>query len=241
LGRVLLDQFSKPPIIIAGCGRSGTTLLLSILSAHPSIVGIPFETRVFCPNAYNEKSRTDFIIDINIIATHFKDQEIPNNSRWCEKTPKNIESIERILEYFHHNVKILNIVRDGRDVILSRHPENPEIFWITPKRWVNDVKAGLRFETCPQVLTIRYEDLVTAMDDTLKKVLVFLEEDYHSNLKQWHQFTKVKYHEALFEQAKPVYSDSIGRWKERIYKKRIEEFMQYPDALEMLTHYQYIN
>ena len=40
------------PLIIGGCGRSGTTLLLSVLSAHPKVLAIPHETEAFCPGAY---------------------------------------------------------------------------------------------------------------------------------------------------------------------------------------------
>ncbi len=43
-----VNQISKKcPIIIGGCGRSGTTLLLSILGSHPNIQAIKDETGLF--------------------------------------------------------------------------------------------------------------------------------------------------------------------------------------------------
>ena len=47
-GRKIHDKnFKKPPIYIGGCGRSGTTLLLSILSSHPEIFACPGELEMF--------------------------------------------------------------------------------------------------------------------------------------------------------------------------------------------------
>jgi hypothetical protein len=39
-------QVERPPIVIAGCGHSGTTLLLSILDAHSAIFGVPYEAKL---------------------------------------------------------------------------------------------------------------------------------------------------------------------------------------------------
>ncbi len=41
------NRFSQSPVIIGGCARSGTTLVLAILAAHPSIYTIPNEIRAF--------------------------------------------------------------------------------------------------------------------------------------------------------------------------------------------------
>src|SRR6056297_4224217 len=41
------NNFSKPPILIVACPRSGTTMLLSILSAHPHIHAIKRQTYTF--------------------------------------------------------------------------------------------------------------------------------------------------------------------------------------------------
>ncbi len=37
----------SPPIFILGCGHSGTTLLLAMLSRHSHLYGIPYESSLF--------------------------------------------------------------------------------------------------------------------------------------------------------------------------------------------------
>jgi hypothetical protein len=225
------SKFTKTPIIIGGCGRSGTTLLLSILSAHQHIFGIPFETNTFCASS----------IDLKGINDYFLTQDIPDGSRWCEKTPRNILFVDGILKYFNNDVRILNIVRDGRDVILSRHPENPDQFWIDPERWIKDVKAGIEVENKNQVMTLKYEDLVLDFGSTVQKILAFIDEEYNPEISNWHQHTKVKVHEAWFEKVQPLYKDSIGKWKSLRYRQRVKGFMNKPEAVALLKYYNYID
>ncbi len=52
IGR-LKNDFPDPPVIIGGCGRSGTTLLLSILASHPAILGVPEELYLFYPYPFH--------------------------------------------------------------------------------------------------------------------------------------------------------------------------------------------
>jgi hypothetical protein len=235
----LKEKFSRPPIIIAGCARSGTTLLLSVLSAHPNIYGIPFESRAFCGGFYDGSNSPDCPFDLTPISEHFQTVSVPKNGRWCEKTPRNIQRIKAILEYFNGEVKILNIVRDGRDVILSRHPENSNIFWVTPQRWIEDVQAGLQWERIPQMLTLRYEDLVMDFERTIGRICEFLDEEVTPEILSWNKCTKIKEHEAWFEKAQPIHDRSIGIWKQATYRRRIEELMKMPQAVSLLKHYGY--
>ena len=46
------DPNGLPPIVIGGCGRSGTTLLTSLLSSYNQLYVIPCETSLLCPGCY---------------------------------------------------------------------------------------------------------------------------------------------------------------------------------------------
>jgi hypothetical protein len=167
-------QRNRNPILIGGCGRSGTTLLLSLMSAHPEIYAVPYETEAFTPGAYppegNVSLEGEFRIDF--LYSHFleADVDLEGVARWCEKTPMNVHFFGRLTEYFGPEMRFLNIVRDGRDVVTSQHPNDPTSYWVTPHRWVRDVQAGRRVEDHDQCLTIKYEDLVEAPLACLRSV-----------------------------------------------------------------------
>lgn len=215
----------KPPIIIGGCARSGTTLLLSILAAHPNIYAIPEETGVFAGQG-------------GCIGDY-----LPANldKRWCEKTPMNVHRIEETFSSFNGEVKFINIVRDGRDVVTSIHPKKPKQFWVSPERWCRDVDAGYKFDLLNpgKMLTVKYEWLVCEFSFTIKKILQYIEEDFVSELLAWPLYTSIKIDSAWFGPVKDFYTNSICRWKDHQYAERVKEFMNHPGAAELLQRYGY--
>ncbi len=163
------------------------------------------------------------------------------NRRWCEKTPKNIIFFGKILKFFDDNVKLINIVRDGRDVILSKHPKNTKEFWVSPERWINDVSEGMKYENNPNVLTIRYEDLIIDYEKTIKKILDFIGEKMDKQIRNWHKYAKLRKNVAIRGHIKDTHTKSVGKWKNPIYKKRICKFMKKKKAVDLLKHYRYID
>ncbi|MFX0134190.1 MAG: sulfotransferase [Candidatus Hodarchaeota archaeon] len=236
------SKFEKDPIIIGGSGRSGTTLLLSILSAHPNIFAISFETQIFCPTAYYSTSYSDAERDFDFVRLHhcLKDAgKRKSYKRWCEKTPKNVIFFAKILKYFKKNVRLIHIIRAGRDTILSRHPINPSKYWSSTKRWISDVKAGLKFKDHPQVLTIKYEDLVLKFKETIIKICNFIDEEVNEEIMNWHKYATVRKHIALAGEIKPIQKNAIGKWKHAEDNVRIREFLDNKDAINLLEQLGY--
>lgn len=228
------------PIIIGGCGRSGTTLLLSMLSCHPHIYAVNMETRAFCPDGYAQNPDLDSPLKLKKFYGYLLKNAIPAEcTRWCEKTPRNVLYYERILRYFGRRVRIINIVRDGRDVITSRHPSGPHKFWVTPERWVIDVTAGKQLDSHPQVKTIRYEDLLNNHEETIKSVCRFIDESFVEDFLSYPNSTAVQLNAAWFGKAKPLSTSSIGRWKNVEYKERVATLLSNSRALELLEYYGY--
>jgi len=238
----LKKKFTRDPIIIGGCGRSGTTVLLSVLGAHPHIYAINEETEALCPTAHREDNvdlSAPLIIDK--IYWYLLTHKIPHEcNRWCEKTPKNVIFFGPILDYFKDRVCIIHIIRDGRDVITSKHPDKQTKFWVPAERWINDVGAGLKFENHPQVLTLKYEDLVIEPEETIKSICSFIDEDFSKSLLSHAEHTHIKRDKAWFGEAEPLHQRSVGKWKRPEFKERIEEFMQNPDAVRLLKYFKYV-
>lgn len=232
------SKFDAPPVIIGACGRSGTTLLLSIIGAHSNIYAFPHETAAFV-NWYKKNNR--YLPRIDRLYRYALTHQIPNNcTRWCEKSPSNVLKFDKILDYFGEKVRLIHIIRDGRDVMLSRHPSAPDKYWVSPDRWVNDVRAGLEFKDHPQVLTIKYEDLILSYREIITEICNFIGEESTEELNNWFKHTNVRDSNAWFDGAQKIHSESIGKWKKKENKERVEEIMQRQEVVELLKELNYI-
>jgi hypothetical protein len=104
--------FSLYPIIIGGCGRSGTTLLASIFSSFPNIYVIPCETALLCPGCYGNFQyplpindiRLQSSISLDSFFSSCFDASYTSFNTWCEKTPRNIYYFKEIHEIFSGKV-----------------------------------------------------------------------------------------------------------------------------------------
>jgi hypothetical protein len=239
-------RLGRRPIVIGGCGRSGTTLLLSILSCHPKIFAIDIETVALCPDGYgadgmyNKTPRLDVPFKLWNIYQYLMDREILEScTRWCEKTPRNVIYFERILRHFGKRVRLIHIVRDGRDVVTSVHPSDPSRFWVTPHRWVQDVAAGRRMEDHPQVITVRYEDLVQSFEAPVRRICEFIGEEFSRAFLSYPETARVKESLAWFRPASAMTDKTMGRWKDPKFKEIVDSLVRTPMAIELLRHYGY--
>jgi hypothetical protein len=239
LGQKKIDRkFSKEPILIGGCGRSGTTLLLSIIGAHPHVYAIPKETKVFLD--WKQKEEGVCPVRTDRIYRHMLAHWISSKAdRWCEKTPRNVRYFDEILSYFDQEVKLIHIIRDGRDVMLSKHPLAPDEYWISPERWVRDVKVGLKFKNHPQVLTIKYEDLILSYRETIEEICDFIGEESTEELYSWVDHTNVQDNKAWDGTVKELHTESIGKWQRKENKARVEEVMQHEEVRKLLEELGY--
>ncbi len=236
--------FSQPPILIGGCGRSGTTLLLSILGAHPHIFALEKEATTFAnwkevntgaePLEYQPERLDRFYRQL--LFSRINDSV----TRWCEKTPRNVLYFDKILDYFAGQVKLIHIIRDGRDVMLSQHPTEPDKYWVSPERWVRDVKTGFEFREHPQVLTVKYEDLVLAYQQTVTEMCEFIGEEYTVELQEWSQNTNVQDSKAWSAGVKRLHTQSVGKWKRAENEARVKEVMEHPEVVDLLAELDYL-
>lgn len=239
-------KFSASPVLIGGCGRSGTTLLLSILSAHPSIFALPKETNVFSiwkkgENPYRNGRDYFYPERIDRLYRYVLSKSIPGSvTRWCEKSPPNVRYLDKIFTYFNDEVRFIHIIRDGRDVMTSRHPEKPDDFWVSPERWVNDVRMGLAYADHPCVLTIRYEDLIQDHEKTLRTICEFLGEAYTEAFKDWFENASVRRNQAWYKPLQKLHSGSVQKWTKPEFKARIEEVLAYPGVRELMEELGYL-
>lgn len=111
----------------------------------------------------------------------------------CEQTPRYLFYLDEILKFFPH-ARIINIVRDPRDVLISQKNKWRRRFfgasnipWLEAIRakinyhpyliarlWVCCVRQAQRFSNHPQVISIKFEDLLSMPEQTVRLITNFI-------------------------------------------------------------------
>jgi len=195
------------PFFIVGCGRSGTTLLRTLLNRHPAIA-IPLESLFIIDylrvqDRYDLKYLNSLVIrepeleewGISVSVEDLQDSvsvprmisklheiyaESKGKSRWGQKTPRFVRYLDLLGKNFPSS-KMIHMIRDPRAVVSSliQSDVHQSNAYHGSHRWMMDVRAGLTYELThsSRVLRVFYEDLVKEPEEVLKAVFEFLEMD----------------------------------------------------------------
>jgi hypothetical protein len=216
------------PIFVGGLHRSGTTLMRQILNSHPHIACGP-ESDLFQDNGL-ERIYTDLrAIWPTILSPHYAfdphlvDQVMAalmhsifmpycqqqGKPRWAEKTPKNILVIDTLFAWFPA-AQFIHMIRDPRDAFCSvreRAAKNKKPRWaaMTPEQtaisWCRRINSGVAWREHPERYhEVRYEDLVSQPEATLRPLFAFLGEPWEASVLEHH----------------PTFSTSVGRWQREL-------------------------
>ncbi len=233
----------KPPIFILGSPRSGTTLLLSILSVLPTVFAIPKQTYAF--DKWEVKKNKNYPRRIDRLYREFIIRKIPKTAvRWIEKTPKHVQSLDKILDYFDQKVRIIHIIRDGRDVITSKHPAylDRRKYWVSVERWMGDVKFALELtKKNPEIIyAVKYEDIICNFKEEIEKICGFIDEHFIEEMDDWNLNTRIKKSIHWGGKVQKLHTKSYNRWKNPEHKVRIQELMNNPEAVKLLEELNYV-
>src|SRR3954471_19224424 len=192
---------STSPIFIAGCGRSGTTYLQTIVDAHPAVF-LPTET-LFIPEYLRDghlvpkrllswlfhrephrRARSDGpnlpVDDIpeTIAAANKHAAAQEGATIWGQKTPRFVRHIDLFRRNFPGCRWIL-IYRDPRATVASMLNSPVHAFSIdwACSRWNRDNQPVIEAlgNPRPDTLVICYEDLIRDFDNHLTRIFSFLQ------------------------------------------------------------------
>jgi hypothetical protein len=152
----------------------------------------------------------------------YVDQRFPEAVMWGDKSPINAFNLPRLLAMFP-TARYLHLLRDGRDAISSMMARGRALKTAT-RRWVTSVEQVVALQ--PRVpprrfLEVRYEQLVSEPETTLPRICAFLDVGYTSRMLDFWKLPSTIQHEHYEHHrnlGKPVFTDSIGRWSERLSK-----------------------
>ncbi len=108
----------------------------------------------------------------------------------CEKTPLNILNVEEIRNIFDNQVKFINIIRDGRDVVASYHPRFG--YMVKPELWKRCIIEANKFKGTNNFLSIRYEDLVNDKGAVMNQLKQYLNLSTPFDAENWLEKTSIK-------------------------------------------------
>lgn len=234
IGRRLASRYRKAPVLVGGCGRSGTTLVQAIIAAHRSIHMLPGEV-----DAFTEwKGGTPVRVD-RLYREMIKNRKPKEAHRWAIKRPYMVRYIPQILAFLPPNTKFIHVVRDPRAVCTSHHPKRPTAYWVDPDRYLNDVSAGLSCAHMEQVYLLRYEDLVLRPEAEIQKLFAFLEEPFQDELLQWNRHTSIQKADSWKNKVQPIHADSLLKWQHPEYKERVTAVLENPGIAQILKELGY--
>ena len=234
----ILDD-NQDPYFLIGFPRSGTTLLDTILRSHPSIEvleEVPIINR-FIDELYNKKNFSLSNLEkiepklikemreyyFNQIKFYKKDKD---KKITIDKMPLNIVHVGEIVRFFP-NAKFILALRHPYDCVLSCFMQNfmlnhamanfldlndaSKLYNYTMSLWKIYAK---NFSINCQV--IRYEDVVSDFQKTIKDLLNFLNVTWSDNVSEFYKTAEKRgiiYTPSYNQVSQPIYSNSMYRWK----------------------------
>jgi hypothetical protein len=173
----------------------------------------------------------------------YTQQAFPEAKIWGEQSPLHTLYAPWVYKIFPR-AKYLHLLRDGRDVIASMVERKYTLEYST-ERWKACVERTyqLREKLAPdQFLEIRYEDLVSKPEETLQQVSSFVGIEFRQQmLDYWKLPTTVehKYMDHHRNLSKPVFTSSIGQWKQRLTEDQQKYIMT--SAADLLRKLNYLD
>jgi len=184
-------------IFITGCARSGTTLLGRLFYAFKDTHVIDYEIGIdeFCALACEKAFLVAKRTPLTILSVPLPENELQ----------RQLELVRR------HDLRIVNIIRDGRDVV-HQNSTGPSV---NINRWIGCILQAQRFQE-DVVLQVKYEDLVELPDlvqghlaATLKLRPIEPFSSYPSFVPD-RVFEEIEYRDLPYYNKRPIDQASIG-------------------------------
>jgi len=164
-----MDKGPPGKFLITGCARTGTSLTLLLMSYFK---GLKIDPTVEAPPLLFKKH------DV-LKKPQGEDGLVQNKLIHPKRGPLFIT--QTLVDFIKQNIKLIVMVRNAKDVLVSKHANNKGKYWCTPQRWVNSVNQLL---DCLSYVNennlqnhlhiILYEDLTTNLASEINKLQKFV-------------------------------------------------------------------
>lgn len=200
---------------IVGCPRSGTTLLMELVSTC-------FASGGFCEHELSIFAPVPELADI-----------------YFTKQPNDIKQLGHI---FHRDEQlyVIYMSRDPRAVITSKHRENPQQYFSNYRVWKECDRAAQQYLGHPRFLLLRYEDLVCDPDAVQAQIA-----GHFPFLTQRHLFSEYQEFAVPSEASqramnglRAVNRESLEKWRQHL-PRVAEQYQRHPELADDLVRLGY--
>jgi hypothetical protein len=160
---------------------------------------------------------------VDIINIVYRQQlTVAGKQRFGDKTPIYIHIVPQLLTLYP-GAKFIHLIRDGRDVAIS----NIEMDWDryyerTNFEWTQAMDRRREYMGTPyqaQILEIRYEDLVSELETTVRNICDFLGEQFEPAMLEWQHLTALvpgREHHIHLKLTQPIVRDAVAVWRRKL-------------------------
>ena len=197
-----------------------------IFGLKTPLLGLPLNPATIVDELIARTTAPTFAEAVRVIIETFA--RATGKARWGEKTPHHLFYVREILADFP-GAKIINLVRDGRDIAVEqlRSAFGPRNIYSAAAIWKRTQREAARLRgllPADTWLDVRYEELAAEPERVLRGVTAFLGEAYDPALLNFHQGEiasrrgRTRDHRPL---GQPVSTDYTG-----IYKRQLSIYDQ---------------
>jgi Sulfotransferase family len=181
-----------------------------------------------------------------VVDSYFERKRGPHSRVLVEKTPGHLAFADRILDFWPE-ARIIEVIRDGRDVCVSLEYKSKERSWRMSERdqqirmWVDAIRQGADFRCSPLArgrwLVVRYEDLNADMPAQIARLYAFAgidaDDDMIARVAEATSFENAKQASAPHH----IRAGAVGAWRDHFTNADRRLFAELAgDVLEEL-HY----
>lgn len=198
----------KTHIIICGFPRAGTTLLQMMLE-----------------NAYPGARRFGCEVGAWRAATY----AFRNHPLMLSKVPHDVARLDAVRNFYagrSAKAKIIVVIRDPRNVLTSRRNFNGVTrYCVDAARWRHHYQHVRRNMNAPDVLVVRYENMVRDVDLEQSRIEAFVGEKISHPFRAFHEIERADFDMAPLNGLRPVESSLLQRWRAPEHRARIEQML----------------
>jgi hypothetical protein len=210
-------------ILICGFPRSGTTMLQLMLEN-----GLP-QARRFGRETGGWRAAT---------------YSWRNHKMVISKVPHDVFRLAPLRNFYSTRdaqLKIILVLRDPRDVLTSRRKTGgPDGYVVSPERWRRYHEAFLRHQNDPDVITVRYEDLVADVEHQQRRIEAFTGETMAMPFTRFNEVERPDFDTSTLNGLRPIEQSLVARWASPKHRDRIGQVLaELPELPQALIDFNY--